>query len=333
MNRRSFLKNISFAFGGLALSSNTACTAFQNKELKFGLSTDIHKDIMNDANQRLEAFITHARHQNVDFIIDLGDFCHPTEENKGFVDIWNSWSGAKFNVLGNHDMDKGTKQDFMDFVGMKEKYYSFDQGDFHFVVLDPNTLKIDGEYIPYEHANFYKPQEQRAYIDPQQLEWLEQDLQSTNKHCIIFSHQSFENPASCKNQKQVRELFEKENRRAGFHKVAAAFSGHDHSDYSKEISGIHYVQMNSMSYSWVGDKYKCPERFPEEVNEAYPLMKYTLPYKEPLYAVVTIKDGHIGIKGVDGTFIEPGPEDVGLSEGTANGLPLAAKISDRTLSF
>jgi hypothetical protein len=334
MKRRTFLRNTSLLFGGLLLSGNAACNASRNKEkIRFGISTDIHKDVMNDADERLSTYIRKVKEQQVDFIIDLGDFCHPVPENKGFVEIWNSSPVPKYNVLGNHDMDKGTKEDFMNYIGMKERYYSFDQGEFHFVVLDPNNLKIDGEYLPYQHANFYKPAEQRAFIDPEQLVWLENDLLNTNKRCVVFSHQSLEHPAGCKNQDQVRELFEKANKKAGFLKVTAAFNGHDHTDYSKQINGIHYVQINSMSYQWVGEKYKCPERYSEEVNKAYPMMQLTFPYKNPLFAVVTIGDGQITIKGVKGTFVEPGPETFGLTNGKLYGMPLTAKMSNRKLSI
>ena len=131
---------------------------------------------MHDATWRLNSYLEEARNWEVDFIIDLGDFCHPISENQDFLKIWNDMDLKKYRALGNHDMDKGSKQDFMNYVGMDQRYYFFDQGDFHLIVMDPNNLFVDGRYIPYGNANFYRPTEQRAHVDPVQLEWLKRDL-------------------------------------------------------------------------------------------------------------------------------------------------------------
>lgn len=331
MKRRDFVKNISLIAGGVTISYNLGACLPVNAPISFGISTDIHNDIIHDGELRLKTFLAEMESKQVDFVIDLGDFCHPVEESKKFAGLWKSSNLKKYNTLGNHDMDLGTKQDFMDFVGMKKKYYSFDNGDFHFIVLDANNLKIGGEYIAYSHANFYKPSEQRAHVDPDQLEWLKEDLGKTKKMCIVFSHQSFENKNACQNQQEVRAIFEEANKEAGFQKVIAAFSGHDHTDYSKEINGIHYVQINSMSYNWVGEKYKCTERFSDEINKKRPNLEKTIPFKDPLFAHVTVGNGTIKIEGVESSFIEPGPEELGMDLNEKEN-PFVPKISDRTLT-
>ena len=333
MKRRQFLKSTALVGGVMITGVFKSCQLNSIRKLRFGISTDIHNDLMFDAGERLSTFLNVAEEKNLDFIIDLGDFCHPLEENNSFLDIWNSCPVQKYHVLGNHDMDKGTKEDFMDFIGIKNNYYSFDQGDFHCIVLDPNNLKIETEYIPYQNANFYKPTNQRAYLDPEQLVWLKADLEKTKKHCLIFSHQSFENPKACQNQEEVRAIFEEVNKRAGFQQVVACFSGHDHTDYVKEINDIHYIQINSMSYSWVGGEYKCPERFSDELNKKYPALQYTAPYEKPLFAMVTVSEGKLTVEGVEGDFIKPDPAELGLTDGTLRGLPFSASISDQVLHF
>ncbi|MCT4645429.1 MAG: metallophosphoesterase, partial [Carboxylicivirga sp.] len=240
MRRRHFIKSSAFLLGASATGLLNACNFVGKLKLKFAISTDIHKGLIPDADQRITEFLKEAEEQQVEFIMDMGDFCHPESENQSFIDIWKANPIAKYHALGNHDMDKGTKEDYLNFIGSKSRYYSFDQGDFHCIVLDPNNLNIDGEYIPYQNANFYKPAEQRAFVDPEQLEWLKQDLKLADKHCLVFSHQSFENPKACQNQKIVRDIFETANKEAGFQKVVACFSGHDHTDYVKEINGIQY---------------------------------------------------------------------------------------------
>lgn len=334
MKRRQFIKT---CIGGSCIlllpTSLAAVNRNKTKPLTFGISTDIHQDIMHDAEVRLQHFINESEKQNLDFIIDLGDFCFPKKENLNFVKIWKSSSMERFNVLGNHDMDIGTKTDFMEFVGMTDRYYSFDKDEIHFVVLDPNNLLIDGNYIPYNNGNFYKPSEQRAHVDPEQLEWLKKDLADTDKHCIIFSHQSFDSLKASKKRDQVRNIFEDANQKAGFQKVIAAFNGHSHIDSAREVNGIQYIQINSMSNKWVGEKYKCPERFPDSVNRRRPTIQFTTPYKDPLYAIVTIKKNVLKIQGVESTYIKPGPSELGIPTNEEFGNLLVPRISDRKFDF
>jgi len=319
MKRRDFVRSLSYITGGIAVTSYTIASNISvNKPICIGISTDIHKDIMPDADERLKVFLNTAQMRKVDFVIDLGDFCFTKKENNGFIDIWNSSPLKKYNVLGNHDMDTGTKKDFMQFTGMKKPYYSFDIGDLHFIVLDPNNLYVDGEYIPYANANFYRPARHRGFVDPQQLEWLKQDLTKTEKQCIVFSHQNLEEPEGCNNSDLVREIFAEANKKAEFQKVIAAFNGHHHVDGSKQLDDIQYVHINSMSYVWVGEKYQCAERYSDEINKKYPSLKNTIPFKEPLFAIVTISKGQILIEGVSSSFINPNPGELGMNDTEAN---------------
>lgn len=300
------------------------------QSLKFGIISDLHQDIMHDADWRLQTFIDEAARENVDFIIELGDFCFAKESNRSFVKIWNSYQGDSYHVLGNHDMDVCTKEAYMEFVGMPGRYYSFDKGDFHFIVLDPNNLLVDGKYVPYQNGNFYRDPLQRAHIDPEQIEWLKKDLASTERRCILFSHQCLEN--TVQNREEVQGILEGENRRCGFKKVIVAFSGHDHTNYSKEINGITYIQINSASNQWVGEEYVCPERFSKKINKAHPSLKYTVPYKDPLYAIVTLGKNDMDLKGKTSTFIPPTPEDLNMPDIWCD-VPLVPYIKDIHLEF
>ncbi|NME68141.1 metallophosphoesterase family protein [Flammeovirga aprica] len=110
----------------------------EEKTVKFAVCTDVHQDIIHDAPERLQTFVEHAQKEDVDFIIQLGDFCYPKTQNDGFLNVWNSFSGPKYHVLGNHDMDISSKNESMKYTGMEKSFYSFDECGFHFVVLDPN---------------------------------------------------------------------------------------------------------------------------------------------------------------------------------------------------
>ncbi len=68
---------------------------------------------------------------------------------------WNRFSGPKYHVIGNHDMDVCDKQTIMAMWGMETRYYSFDTGEYHFVVMDRNFLRgADGVLVDYNTSNW-----------------------------------------------------------------------------------------------------------------------------------------------------------------------------------
>lgn len=278
--------------------------AHKQRIIRFGLCADVHKDVIHDADTRLKTFIERMNLEKVDFIMQLGDFCRPYEFNQGFLDIWNQFEGSRYHVLGNHDTDGGfTREQTLEFWGAKDKYYSFDLNGCHFVVLDGNDKKEQGAASGYPR-----------YIGKQQAEWLKSDLANTNSPTFIFSHQSIENAGGVENGQAIRTILEEANREANFQKVVACFSGHHHADYYTVIEGIYYVQINSMSYEWLGADYKHA-RFSKEIEEAHPWVSYTAPYKDPLYAIVTIRsEGTIEIEGIQSEWIRPSPSELGVPE-------------------
>ncbi len=323
----SFLFLLALTTAGKA---TPAPEALQRKSLKFAVISDLHQDIMHDASKRLTDFLQAAKDQEVDFIINLGDFCQVKKENAAIMKMWNGYDGEKHLALGNHDMDNCSKEEYIRFAGMPGRYYSFDKGDFHFIVLDPNHVYDGKKYIPYSHGNFYVDASKREFIDEEQMEWLKNDLRNTQKRCILFSHQCLENVVG--NRTAVRAILEDENRRAGFHKVVAAFSGHSHTDYMKEINGIAYIQINSASNQWVGDAYQCPERFCKEINQKNPWLKFVVPYRDTLYGIVTVKRSGLHVKGVKSTFIPPTPQALNIPADFFP-FPLVPRISDYQVDF
>lgn len=291
----------------------------KNGAVRIGFITDLHHGFCADAMERLEVFIREASTPKLDFIIQAGDFCHPTAEAREFMDLWNSYSGEKYHVLGNHDMDKGSKQDAMDFFGMKDNYYSFDKGDFHFVVLDGNYIMKDGKYEDYGHANFYIEQENSSLVNPEQIEWLRADLERTDKQTIIISHQAFDeiwDGWASPSRFAVRKVIEDANNRTDYQKVIACFCGHHHVDDHSYINKVHYFQMNSASYYYVGEGYGS------DGSRAT--------YKDAIFAFLEIDpSGSIRIKGKQSTFVEPTPEQKNHPDAPR----LSASISDRKVRF
>ena len=298
-----------------------------SKTVKFAVCTDVHQDLIHDAPERMQKFVSAAKKENVDFIIQLGDFCMPFEKNEPFLKIWDSFDGPKYHVLGNHDTDVSPKIVTQQFWGMEKPFYSFDKGAFHFVVLDANFFKSEENYISYSNGNYYSNPDTRAYIPPMQLAWLKEDIAATEKRVVVFSHQSLEHWGGIKNREDVYEIFREANREK--QKVIACFCGHDHLDRYAKIENIHYIGLNSLSYAWVGKKGEYSGRFPKNVEEKYPNLKYTLPYRDAVFAMVKLKPGgKIEIEGIQSNFISPGPKELGLEN-----TDFSAGITNRIVEF
>lgn len=332
MQRRSFIGQTTLATTGLLLPWSNSISG-SDRVVTFGLMADPHKDLLHDVDERLETFLKATEDVSSDFILQLGDFCFPKTENQSFLNLWNGYIGPKYHVLGNHDMDISSKQETMDFWQMPSNYYSFEHQGYHFVVLDANFLNYDGKYQDYHTANFYVDSSLRTWINPDQIEWLRNDLRETTLPTIIFSHQSLVNDLwGIKNRSVIQRIFEEENRKAGFQKVLACFNGHNHIDSFRKLNDIYYIDINSMSYQWLGEKYQTKVRYPTEIYEHYPMMINMAPYQKSLFAFVELTEKRIKISGIESGYIGPSPAELGLTE-DVYGFPFTSNLSSRHLTF
>ncbi|MCY4781728.1 metallophosphoesterase [Sphingobacterium sp. UT-1RO-CII-1] len=323
-SRKEFLKLGSLGLGGLlftqtAKAKNT--TNLKKQAIRFGVISDLHYDLMHDADERASQFINEMNRQQPDFIIQLGDFCVPKPENLKLMEIWNQFKGDKHHVLGNHDTDGGfTTTEALQFWNSPAAYYSFDKNNMHFIILNGNEKPTGSTLQGYPR-----------HIDEKQLTWLKEDLQKTKLRTVIFCHQAFDNTDNgLENGMQLRYLFEQINKEAGYSKVILVLSGHHHSNYHNHINNIHYVQINSSSYYWVEGDYKS-NAFSDDFYKQYPILRHTIVYKDPIWAMVEI-DGKNKIKIKGKTSVFAGTEQeapVGLTDV----YPVTAKIDDRELFY
>jgi predicted phosphodiesterase len=321
MDRKEFLKTTGLASGTLLFARYPELSP-ADKKIRIGMITDLHHDIMHDGIERLSAFIKEMNAEKPDFIIQGGDFCVPKKGNVPLLDVWNQFEGPKYHVIGNHDTDGGyTREQVVEFWNAKSKYYSFDANGFHIVVLDGNEHNESAD----------RPKGYARYISPVQLEWLRKDLSETSLPTVVFCHQGLDNDAGgLENGTLLRYTLEKANEKSGQQKVILVISGHHHQDYYNHINGIHYVQINSASYQWLGDNYK-EIRYSEAVDKAHPYIKYTVPYKDPIWAMIEIDHkGKITIRGKKTIFVGSSPEKLGVKMDDYI-YPIVPFISDRKL--
>lgn len=252
LDRRAFLRNGTLLLATAATVDASSLFADENTErLRIGLITDLHHADKPSAGTRhyretlvkLAEAAAQFEKDKPNFIVELGDLIDAadsveTEQRylKAINREFSAISKDRHYVLGNHCVDMLTKPEFLNGVEQKESYYSFDRGDFHFVVLDA-CFRNDGE--PYGRKN---SKWNDANIPAVEVEWLQEDLKGSNKKTIVFAHQRLDvsNDHGVKNCPEVRKIFEQSG------KVLAVFQGHSHQNDLKDIGGIHYCTLVAM---------------------------------------------------------------------------------------
>jgi 3',5'-cyclic-AMP phosphodiesterase len=213
LNRRSFMAQIgSFASGSILASSFTTAEAALAKDTKtearapdFRIAhlTDMH--VMSDGTMSVNAqtgFIKALEHaQNLspkpDLILQGGDgIMDALRTSKGDVKAqWKAFQEALAkhlhtpirHAIGNHDCwtGPGSKNDAlygktwaMQQYKLTKPYYSFEAGNWHFIVLDSTDLSTTDSHG------------YRAKLDETQFKWLEHDLASTpsTRPVLVLSH-------------------------------------------------------------------------------------------------------------------------------------------------
>ncbi len=300
--RRDFLRCTLLTSIGMTLPIPALSYSGRRGKMRIGMISDVHQDVMHDATDRLRAFINAMQSEKPDLIFQLGDFCQPIERNKPFMEVWNSYSGPRYHVLGNHDMDGGFKREqTVAWYGMTSRFYAFEQFGVKFIVLDGND--------PESSKGGY-----HRFIAKDQQDWLEKELDATALPVIVMIHQPLDLPGGITNQKEIRTLLEKDR---GTEKigVVAVFSGHLHQDSVNCIHGIPYVQINSSSYVWLPATARR-EVYEKSIHQSHPNLAQVAPYREPLWAMVTLDfdAGQMVIEGRKTDWVGPDPWQRGLDE-------------------
>lgn len=251
LGRRAFLQNGTLLLA-TAATLDTSLYADEDKErLRIGLITDLHHADKPSAGTRhyretlgkLAEAAAQFKNDKVSFVVELGDLIDAADtvetEQRYLKTINREFAAISKNrhyVLGNHCVDTLTKSEFLDGVEQEKSYYSFDRGDFHFIVLD-SCFRSDGE--PYGRKN---SKWNDANIPAAEMEWLQADLKSTSKQTIVFAHQRLDvsTDHGVKNCPEVRKILEDSG------KVLAVFQGHSHQNDLKDIGGIHYCTLVAM---------------------------------------------------------------------------------------
>jgi len=261
------------------------------RPVRFAMTADCHLMARGTpANERhLLAFVEEMARWKPDFVIDLGDFACQAGEGpttrelhdaqlQGLVHHWSVLCRVPCPArlaIGNHDVGwlKGagekigpadlygrahggedvTKQELLAVTRMPGRYYSFDVGVCHFIVLDADNARDDRAPPPGRDGVVGA-----YYIDGAQMAWLREDLAShREKLKVVFSHQELHHTppegsgeggdvpfppvgkeaSYVDNGWQVREMLGADGL------VVACFAGHKHRNRWTVHGGVHYITL------------------------------------------------------------------------------------------
>lgn len=234
----------------------------RKRKFRFGVVSDVHFAHRETyGNRHYESSITKLstaidrfNDEKLDFIVELGDLKdqgNPPERQQtlSFLDeietVLQKFDGPVYHVLGNHDMDSISKQEFLQHTTNPGKtdgknYYSFIRNQIKFIVLDGNYNEDGSDY---DSGNFDWT---KAFIPPQQKEWLQRELQNDHYPVIVFIHELLDSFSGINrnlcigNAEEIVSLLEQSE------KVIAVIQGHHHPGHYSFRNGIHYYTIKGL---------------------------------------------------------------------------------------
>lgn len=239
LTRRQALQSIGGVCTTLTLSAPLMAVLPVERTLQLGIIADLHGGLATDAEARLDAFVQWAGQDKLDAIVQLGDFAYPNAQHQVFPDKFNTCHEHCLHVIGNHEFDHGlNREDCVKRWGIPSAYYRQDVAGVRILVLDGNEPGSP------THRGGYP-----SYVGPEQLNWLEQELEDSTKPALIFSHQPLAGISAVDNAQEIQD------RLAPYrNKILLCLNGHSHIDSLSQVQGINYLHINSASYYWVGGK-------------------------------------------------------------------------------
>jgi hypothetical protein len=298
MKRSSFLKTTA----AIASGSLLAPTSFANKinesgrkkPLRFAHLTDIHVKPGAIPEAGMARALHHAQSHpsKVEFIINGGDAImdaldadkQKTEEQ---FNLFKTILGKEnslpvYHCIGNHDVwgwfIKANKPDNDRLYGkawvvetfqMKNRYYSFTKGKWHFIVLDSTQLNPEGGYI--------------GKLDGAQLEWLKMELQQTPRDqfiCLVshipilsicaglfFNKTEVNGDLKIQRNLMHTDFIELKKIFLLYPNLKTCISGHIHLQDELEFLGVTYYCNGAISGNWWKGSF-------QEFAPAYAIMEF-----------------------------------------------------------
>ena len=210
------------------------------------------------APQRLRVAVDELNKHDLAYTIHLGDFIDQRFSSfDSIVPTWNSLKSPSYHVLGNHDFEvaDNLKSKIFDKLNLKKRYYSFEQDNWKFIVLDGTDLSFYGSLdslkieetqllfnkIKNDSLPYAKPY--NGGISKEQFNWVEQEIINANdKNVALYCHFPLLPIANDNlwNTVELQKLLEK------YSNVKVYLNGHNHDGDYVYKNGIHYLTFKAM---------------------------------------------------------------------------------------
>ena len=166
-----------------------------------------------------------------------------------------------------------------------------------------------------------------SYVGEEQVEWLKEQLETLDGPIIVASHQPLAGAYAVDNAEELQTVLGD-----AASKVILVINGHSHIDEVIRVRNVTYMHVNSASYKWVGGDHRH-ESYSEEIHGEHRWISYTCPYRDSLYATLSVDPvSHtIRVKGTRSSWVGKSPAELGIDmhPNLISGEQIAPRIRDR----
>ena len=212
------------------------------------------------APQRLKEAVAILNQDSLSYTIHLGDFIDQKMSSLDSVlPTWNNLNSKKYHVLGNHDFDVGqtNKEKIIKKLNLKDRYYSFVEKDWRFIVLDGNDLSFygttskekelqtDSLFNTLEDKNLPYLKKWNGGLSNKQINWIKTELDKAvqeNQKVGFYCHFPIfpVDEHNIWNREQFVSLIKP------YKNVKLFFNGHNHAGAYELVDNVHYLTFKGM---------------------------------------------------------------------------------------
>ena len=260
------MKKIIFLF--IIFQVLTSCTESKYTSFKIGIISDCQYcdcEIKWDryykkAPQRLKEAVSVLNNDDLSYTIHLGDFIDKNFESLDSVlPTWKKLKSPSYHVLGNHDFEvkDSLKKKVIKKLNLKNRYYSFVEEDWRFIVLDGNDLSFfgaltkakkqqtDSLFNSLKDKDLPYLKEWNGALSTTQLKWVKEELDKAvhnNQKVGFYCHFPIFpiDQHNIWNREQFLSLIKP------YKNVKLFFNGHNHAGAYQLVDNIHYLTFKGM---------------------------------------------------------------------------------------
>lgn len=269
--------------------NNHTETHEENTIIRFGIIADIQycdcdtrgSRYYRDVLKKLDACVTDLNNEQVQFTINLGDLVDRNTPNnlEAVTSRLDKLNNTVYNLTGNHDYENVQNDQLYKLLHMPaEGYYSFRKGNWNFIMLNTNEIasyaNIKGTDKEPEFSEMMRKikEEKRSNgasynggISKKQMEWLEQELQTSERNAVntlIFSHHPLYGikGLTALNDLEIIELL------SNYSTVKGVISGHHHSGAYGIYKNIPYITTEGMIETETTTAYGIVTIYPDKIE-------------------------------------------------------------------